>query len=496
MRKSSRMPATRSPSARKIRNLGWTILLRFAAGFVALALLGRPAWAEGNASPPDQPTSGATPAVAPHEGNFWTQDALTGNWGGWRSWLEDHGIVFGVDSIDEVLGDPLGGTRQSTVYEGQLELLATVDLGKTLGWAGATLHAQAFQIRGSGLSENDLGDNLATVSSIEADRALRLGDLWVEQSLFHSSLSIRAGQIAADDEFFTSDTASTFVNSTFGWPAILATNLPNGGPTLPLATPGIRVKYAASDTMSALFGIFNGDPAGAGPGDAQTRDASGTTFRIGGAFFLILEGDYAANQDANAKGLARSYKIGAWFHSGTFADPRFATNGVSLASPASSGLPALHRDDAGVYFILDRQVFRQIQPVNRSVSVFLRLAAAPPDRNEVSLYADAGVSFAGFVPGRPNDSIGLAAAVAKISSRAGALDKDYRRFTGLDTPVRDAEAVIELTYQCAVTPWWSLQPDLQFIRHPGGNILVPGASSPTRAVPNALVIGLRSSIVF
>ncbi len=491
------MSAVRRTSAKKIYKGESAFFLRFAVGFLAVVLISfQPAWAEGNASPQEQPASETALGVSPHEGDFWTRDALTGNWDGWRSWLEDHGIVFGADSIDEALGNPVGGTRQGAIYEGQLELLATVDLGKTLGWAGATLHAQAFQIRGSGLSENDLGDNLATVSSIEGDRALRLGDLWVEQSLLHSSLSIRIGQIAADDEFLTSETASTFINSTFGWPAILATDLPNGGPALPLATPGVRIKYAATESLSALLGVFNGDPAGAGPGDAQARDASGTMFRIGGSFFLVLEGDYVANQDSNAKGLARTYKIGAWFHSGAFADQRFATNGVSLASPASSAAPALHQDDAGAYFVLDQQVFRQIKPVNRSVSVFLRLAGTPADRNEVSLYADAGLTLTGFIPGRPDDVIGLAAATAKISSRAEALDEDTRRFTGLDTPIRDAEAVIELTYQCPVTPWWSLQPDLQFIRQPGGNISLPLSSSSTHAIPNALVMGLRSTIVF
>jgi len=34
-----------------------------------------------------------------------------------------------------------------------------------------------------------------------------------------------------------------------------------------------------------------------------------------------------------------TYKIGAWFHSGRFADQRFDTAGQSLASPLSSRRP-------------------------------------------------------------------------------------------------------------------------------------------------------------
>ena len=440
--------------------------------------------------------SGQTSAPSPHDGDFWTRDALTGNWGGLRSSLENRGITLGADTIDEIQGNPSGGTRRGVVYDGRLELLATVDLDRTLGWTGATAHANAYQIRGRGLAANDLAGNLAVPSNIEASRALRLFDLWIEQALFHQTLSIRAGQIAADDEFFTSQTASTFVNATFGWPAIMSANLPDGDAAYPLATPGVRVKYAPTGTTSALFGLFNGDPAGAGPGDPQQRDASGTAFRIGGSALAIVEGDYAVNQGANATGLAATYKLGAWFHSGSFADQRFDTAGVSLASPLSSGIPALHQHDGGLYLVVDQAVLHQTQPDDRSISVFLRLSGAPSDRNEVSLYADAGINLKGFIAARANDVLGIAASVAKIGSRAQALDEDSRGFSGLDTPVRDAEAVIELTYRCQVTPWWTVQPDFQFIRHPGGDVPLPGNPAGTRAIPNAAVVGLRSAVVF
>jgi porin len=446
-------------------------------------------------APADQSASPA-PAASPHEGDFWTRDALTGNWGGLRSKLEDKGIVFGADTIDEVFGNPSGGTGQGAIYEGRLELTATVDLGKTLGWTDATAHVNAYQIRGRGLSANDLGNNLATVSNIEAARSLRLFDLWIEQSLFNTTLTIRAGQLAADDEFFISPTAAIFINSTFGWPAIMAADLPSGGPAYPLATPGLRVKYAATQTISVLAGLFNGDPAGPGPGNPQLRDASGTAFRIGDSALAILEGGYAVNQDPAATGLPASYKLGVWFHSGQFADQRFDTTGLSLASPASSGIPAMHQHDGGGYLALDQALLNETKPERRNISVFLRLSGAPSDRNPVDLYADAGITLTGFVAGRANDTLGFAVAVARISADAQSLDEDARGFTGVATPVRDEETAFELTYRAQMTPWWSLQPDLQFIRHPGGGIAPPGSPTGTQAIPDAVVIGLRSAILF
>jgi len=41
-----------------------------------------------------------------------------------------------------------------------------------------------YQIHGRGLSANYLGNNLLTASNIEASRATRLFDLWLQQQLF------------------------------------------------------------------------------------------------------------------------------------------------------------------------------------------------------------------------------------------------------------------------------------------------------------------------
>lgn len=480
--------------------------LRLAAILLLLVALGRPATGQENAAPGGQPaasgqpqsSSGQSPSQSQssHAGDFWSRDALTGNWGGYRSKLEDKGIVFGADTIDEVLANPTGGTRQGAIYEGRLELFTTIDLGKTLGWSGATFHTNAYWIRGRGLSANDLDNNILIASSIEAARSLRLFDLWLEQSFLDTALTIRAGQIAADDEFFISPTATIFINSTFGWPGITASDLPSGGPAYPLATPGVRVKYAASDKISMLAGLFNGDPAGAGPGDPQRRDASGTAFRIGGSALAILEGGYAVNQDPQSKGLAASYKLGVWFHSGDFADQQFDNTGLSLASPVSSGVPEQHQHDGGAYLVLDQALLNETDPATRNISVFLRLSGAPADRNPVSLYADAGINLTGYVPHRANDVLGLAVAVARIGARARDLDENVRDFSGLETPVRDQETVLELTYRAQMTPWWSLQPDFQYIWHPGGNVALPGAAPSIQPIPDAAVIGLRSAVVF
>ena len=51
-----------------------------------------------------------------------------------------------------------------------------------------------------------------TVSDLEALPASRLYELWVEQRLFGDRVSVRVGQLAADQEFLVSDYAALFLN--------------------------------------------------------------------------------------------------------------------------------------------------------------------------------------------------------------------------------------------------------------------------------------------
>ncbi len=334
-------------------------------------------------------------------------------------------------------------------------------------------------------------------SGFEAERSTRLFDLWLEQQLWDNMVAVRIGQLAADDEFIISQYASLFVNSTFGWPGITATDLPSGGPSYPLSTPGVRVKVQPTDQLSFLAAVFNGDPAGRGPGNPQSRDPSGTSFRVNDDAFTIAEAAYALNQEKDATGLPGTYKLGGWYHSGQFADQRFDSAGLSLANPLSSGVPAQHRGDYGLYAIVDQMLWRVPESKRPGARrVFLRLSGSPSDRNEVDFYADGGVNYKGMLPSRGDDVFGLGVAYARISGAASALDRDTNFFTGTSRPVRDYEAAIELTYRAQMTPWWTVQPDLQYIFHPGGHVPDPTDPTHTRPIGDALVVGVRTGIAF
>jgi len=124
----------------------------------------------------------------------------------------------------------------------------------------------------------------------------------------------------------------------------------------------------------------------------------------------------------------------------------------------------------------------------------LRVSAAPSDRNPIDLYADGGFTFKGPFESRPDDIIGVA--VGRISPRAAAQDRDVGALSGSPTPVGDFEATIELTYQVQIADNWSLQPNIQYIVQPGGNVpnpLDPSGRSPIR---DAAILGARTVLKF
>ena len=155
---------------------------------------------------------------------------------GLRAYLRTRGIEYSLTYIGETLGNPNGGARRGAIYEGRLDLQIDADLDKLAGWQGAAFHTNFYQIHGTGLSRYYI-NNLDVVSGIEALPSTRLYELWVEQKLLDGKAALRAGQLAADTEFFVSQTASVFVNSTFGWPDFTAANLPSGGPPIPWRRP-------------------------------------------------------------------------------------------------------------------------------------------------------------------------------------------------------------------------------------------------------------------
>jgi porin len=426
---------------------------------------------------------------------LWQRETLTGDWGGARTALKDKGVTVGIIYINETLAVLSGGLRREATYQGRLEVSVDTDLEKLMGWNGASTHIKGYQLH---QSERNVGQNvggISDVSNIDAVPATRLFTAWFQQTFLDDRLSIRAGKLAADDEFVTSASAATFINATFGWAPILGSNMRSGGPAFPLGAPGVRVQVNPTKEFAILGAVFAGDPAGRNcTVAAQVCNRHGTKFSFAGGALWMGELQYSINAGAHPAGLPGVYKIGFWHATADYADQRFGIDagGAVVGLAFDPGARAIqHKGNGGIYGVADQMIWRGDA---RSVNLFMRAGVSPDDRNLLSFYVDGGVVMKGVLAGRPEDKLAFGVGYAEVSPNVSAFDRDTLSANGPPYPVRSNETVFELTYIAQVAPWWSIQPDLQYIVRPGGG--VPGPNDPSRTVGNALVAGVRSVINF
>jgi porin len=354
-----------------------------------------------------------------------------------------------------------GAYGSGTVYDHSLSLPLTVNLEKLADWKGATFFANAFWIAGESLSTQSVGD-IANVSNISAEPAFRLQELWLEQAGCDQKLSLQLGLLAADTRFFSSDAAALFLNGTFGAFTLVGANLPNP-PIYPMAAPGALVRFQPAESFYFQAAGFEGNAG------TQDENPHGIDFPLSSSdgALIFMEAGYTLPNDAT-NALATTIKAGTFI----------LTKRQPSWDAQTAGNNGGDRPNYGFYGVIQQDLLRQNEQV---VTVFCRGGHAPSGRNMVDWYLDGGLNCTGLVPGRPDDVAGVAVGYSHFSH-------DWRRHektvNGQDT--LDRETIIEATYCCRLAPWWTLQPDLQYVIAPGGDC----------DCNDAVIIGLRTTISF
>ena len=434
--------------------------------------------------------------------NISRDNYLLGDMWGLRPWLARGGVTFGLSETSEVLGNVTGGTREGFEYDGLTQAVIQVDTQRALGWNGGTFNVSALQLHGRNVSADNL-DSLQTASGIESDRSTRLWELWFQQKfLDEDRVDVKVGQQSLDQEFMVSQNANYFVNTMFGWPMLPSADLPGGGPAYPLSDLGIRVRAKPTDSITILAGLFNGSPVKNDNGtDPQRQDARGTSFPLNGGALLIAEIQYAypalgAMENAGeSEPLSCVYKLGVWYDSETFADERTDDHGLALADPASDGTPATHRGDYAIYATGDQMIWHAADDSDRNINLFARVMDAPEaSRNLISFSMNFGVVMHEPFRHRDDDTFGIGMGWTKVSNAVAGAEEDAVNYSGVAGPIQHSETYIEATYQYEVAPWWILQPDVQYVFHPGGGETDPNGNG--RIIRNETVLGLRTNILF
>ncbi len=341
--------------------------------------------------------------------------------------------VLNASITQDVTSNLSGGAQTGETQLGLINLDFAMNTENMNLWKGGTFKVHIQNTYGGRPTEKFVGD-LQVYNNIENGNHTYLYQLWYRQSL--GDLSLLLGKHDMNAQFFTSGMAGTYINSSFGIMPLASLNVPVS--IFPNTTLGLTGHYTINPNMSVQAGIYNGIPG------EITQSNFGTDLNLGFDHGFFYIGEFHLKNPFEA--LSGTYKVGAFHHSGSFSTP----TKNSRQQPGAGG----------VYFMADQMLTSAGKDGRKGLGTFLQLGYSPDVSSINDFYWAFGMNYTGLLHPGGKDEAGLALAHASAQDRlAEAREKELRR----------CETVVEFTYRYAITDQITLQPDIQYIIHPGMN---------------------------
>ena len=398
----------------------------------------------------------APPAITTaYAGDIATRSTLTGDWGGGRTWLEDHGITLKprFTQFYEGLASGAGEGDHSAEYGNKLDVTLNADLD-TLGlWKGLsmTVHAEY----NAGAHVNLQGGTLMPINTammfpgIKGPDAFDVTNVAFKQT-FSNRASLTLGKISIVDycdkkPFHGGVGIDAFWNIVFVAP-------PSG--TVPVAFLGAILSIP---TKAATYGVWLYDPNSSLNKSALDHPfADGFTLR-GSVSFPVTMGGLTGHQ-----GLAVSYSN----KPGTDLD---TLDGIPV--PPSPSTP---KKDQRYYFAytIDQFLYQSKANPREGVGLFGQFEVSDGNPNPLKWMAFGGIGGTGLIRRRSRDNWGIGYYYAAPSKYLQDMPAPY--------PGIFHEQALEVFYNLALTPWLVLGADLQ--------ILSPSAANETAVFPGLRLV--------
>jgi porin len=372
----------------------------------------------------------------------------------------------------EVVNNVAGGGRRGTVYDGASAAQFTLHLRRLVGWRGARFFL--FVLGTNGGAPSGLVGDVQGLSDLQAPPGVRLEEAWLQQDMFGNRVSLLAGRYDVSTEFYFSTSGDLFINGSLGTGAAFGLSGVEGPSIYPFTAVGGRIAIKPSRNSVVRFAALDGVPVDR-PGGGIHLFAPGDGALLVGELALLSRPDTATLPSDRrfhiGRGLSRPYRgkiaLGGWYYTARFPD---------LFDTLSTGAPVQRHGSGGVYVITDRTLWRASHGAPGFITGFVQLGVGDPRVNQIGGYVGGGFTMTAPFAKRSQDQVGIAVAAA----RNGSHFVHAQSANGISTAT---ETALELTY-LADFAWLTVQPDLQYILHPGG----------TRTKRNALVISLRISV--
>lgn len=370
----------------------------------------------------------------------YTHDTMTGNWNGVRDQLYTDGVDITLGDTFDAFGNVSGGIKKGVSVLNQGAATVTLDGNKLVGVNGLT--AMVSVIGDAGSPSRSLIGAAERIDDLETYHSgFSLYQAWVQQNWFGGGISLLGGIYDLSNEFYDLNTSDFFLNTGFGIGAEFADTATDGVAIFPTSAPSIRLRVQPSEELYAqavLSDGINGAPL--------TSKSYARLNQNSPAVFMV-EAGYLPQEGKKELG---KFAVGVWSYTG------------GIHNIFRTGTEQISNNNRGIYAMAEYSIFRHNDNPDRGLKGFLRAGYADSDFARFDFSWSAGIVYNGIFPKRENSQLGFAV------SQAHTLD-DYRgqTFVNPDINPEVAETAIELSYKDKVLPWLTIQPDMQYIIHPG-----------------------------
>jgi porin len=387
------------------------------------------------------------------------RDTLTGDWGGARPWLAEHGITLQPRLTQFYQGMTSGEGGPSFAYGSKADLLLHADLSKLGLWRGLSLTIHAEYNFGESL--NGRGGTLIPVNTalqfpgIEGADAFDLSSFYVGQTFGDDVVSLRVGKLNivdlyASKPFQGGAGIDSFWNLTFAAP-------PSG--TVPAYLLGALLSVR---TEVATFGLWLYDPT-----SVANKSVFDQPFHDGVTIRGSVEFPFTIAGRAGHLGFVGTYST----KNGTDLN---TLDGVPVPAPPP-GTPGIKNNRYYFGYTFNQYLYQSEQNPKEGVGLFGQFGISDGNPNPLHWSVFVGVGGTGLIPGRSRDNWGAGYYYDALSSA-------LKESLAPQQTIRDEQGW-EIFYNFAVTPWMVLGADLQIIK-------------PSLANNTAVFPGLRTVIKF
>jgi porin len=391
-------------------------------------------------------------AAPPARTDFMHQKYLFGDWGGERTRLEEEkGVSFDFHYFGDFLAVPSARIRTGAGAWNRVRGTMDIDFGKLAGWKGWSFHVTGLWQGGPNMGGSYLG-SISNPSTLVSQRTEILDSFWLQYAMLDGKVTLKAGQLASMDFYGLPPWIWHFMMEPLSY------GFQNRGNDYasfdPASGPGAQMVVNPFPWLSYSVAYTSGnrDPYQEDPnGFHYVKHDSGVISDN----VIVKINQPGQGKVAKEKYYSGYYEVGSTYNGGKFTDPFHP-------------VPLYNSPDTGnyvVYIMGQQAVYRPKAGANVGLDVVGGVSFSPnTPYNFVDKNVLAGLIYNGPIPSRPNDSINFGFSYTHVS------DKYAAEFAAANptAPPYSSEKAFEANYSFQVTPFWYIQPTIQWYSDVGG----------------------------